>query len=94
MDIQRPGGLSGPKRVDARSVSIQSGAAAGGVAAAGDRVQISEHARWLEMLSHVPAVRSEKVEELRRQIEAGEFETPERIEGAVRQLMEELGYTP
>ena len=32
----------------------------------------------------------EKVEEIKRLIEAGEYETSERIEGAARQLLEEL----
>jgi len=55
-----------------------------------DQVQISEQAHYLEKLSQVPAIRQEKVAELQRQIEAGVYETPERIEQAVQKLLEEL----
>ena len=44
----------------------------------------------VEKLSQVPAVRMEKVEEIKRLIEAGEYETSERIEGAARKLLAEL----
>ncbi|MEM7262947.1 MAG: flagellar biosynthesis anti-sigma factor FlgM [Planctomycetota bacterium] len=91
MEIHRSGGVSGPNRMEPNSVPVQGGTEAGPSVGLGDRVEISEHARWLEKLAQVPAVRTEKIQELRRQIEAGEFETPERIAVAVERLLEELG---
>ncbi len=51
-------------------------------------------AEQLELLAKVrrlPDIRFEKVQEMRELIARGEFETPERIEGTARRLMEELG---
>jgi hypothetical protein len=39
----------------------------------------------------MPDIRFEKVQQARELIEQGQFETPERMDGTVRRLMEELG---
>jgi anti-sigma28 factor (negative regulator of flagellin synthesis) len=54
-----------------------------GAAAASDRVEISDQARLLSDLRTMPEIRGERVEELRRQIETGRFDTEERLGGAV-----------
>lgn len=91
MDIRGAGRLSGPKRAEAKSAPAIKNDAPVQTGTVGDRVAISEHARLLEMLARVPAIRTERIEDLRRLIESGEYETPERIEGAVQKLMEEFG---
>ncbi len=90
MEIQGPGGVSGPHRMEPQQVPTRGVEGAGDSANVGDRVEISEHAKLLEQLSQVPGIRAEKVEELRCLIESGQFETPERIRGAVAKLLEEL----
>jgi len=52
---------------------------------------MAETLRFLEKVSRMPDIRFDKVHEMRELIARGEFETPERIEGAVRRLMDELG---
>ena len=47
--------------------------------------------RLLERVSRLPAVRSEKVQKMKELIAEGGLETPERIDGTIRRLMEELG---
>jgi hypothetical protein len=47
--------------------------------------------RLLERVSRLPAVRFELVQQMRELIAQGKLETPERIDGTVRKLMEELG---
>ncbi len=47
--------------------------------------------RLFEKISRMPDIRFEKVQRMRELIARGEFETPERIDGTVRRLMEELG---
>ncbi|HLU48859.1 MAG TPA: flagellar biosynthesis anti-sigma factor FlgM [Planctomycetota bacterium] len=91
MEIRGAGGLSGPRRVEAKAAPAVKSEAASRSGGVRDRVQVSEHARLLELLARVPAVRTERVAELRRLIEAGDYETPERIEGAVKKLLEEFG---
>ena len=90
MEIQGPGGISGPERIEPQKIPTRATEPSGEIAGAPDQVEISEEARLLEMLSHVPPVRAERIEELQRLIEAGEFETEDRIAGAVEKLMEEL----
>ena len=70
--------------------SIQRSDAAPASSGIGDRVEISDHARLLERLSQVPAIRAERVEALKAEIAAGVYETPERIAGAVEKLLAEL----
>ncbi|MHC4416468.1 MAG: flagellar biosynthesis anti-sigma factor FlgM [Planctomycetota bacterium] len=56
----------------------------------GDRVELSEHARLLDRLRQMPDVRIELVEKVRRTIAEGTYETPEKLESAVQQLLAEL----
>lgn len=44
----------------------------------------------LGRLKELPGARKELVEQIKREIEAGIYETPERLEAAVEALMEEL----
>jgi anti-sigma28 factor (negative regulator of flagellin synthesis) len=60
--------------------------------APGDRVEISDLARFMGQLHGEAVVRHGLVERIREEIEAGSYETPERINATVDILMEELGY--
>ena len=55
-----------------------------------DTVQISDSARYLSEIKQLPDVRSDKVASARDSIAAGTYETPERINGTVDRLLEEL----
>lgn len=55
-----------------------------------DVVEISTAARLAAKISELPDVRSDLVAQAKAQIEAGTYETPERIEATVDRLMEEL----
>jgi len=57
----------------------------------GGTPDVAETLRLLEKISRMPDIRFEKVHEMQELIAQGRFETPERIDGAVRRLMEELG---
>ena len=57
-----------------------------------DRVEISDLARFMGQLHGTSMVRFGLVERVRAEIEAGSYETPERINATVDILMEELGY--
>ena len=52
---------------------------------------MAETLRLLEKISRMPDIRFEKVQQARELIARGQFETPERVDGTVRRLMEELG---
>ena len=55
-----------------------------------DHVEISPLGQMLDGISRLPEIRHEKVEEIRRQIAAGSYETPEKLELALDRLMDEL----
>ena len=91
MEIQGPGGISGPNRLEPHHVPEAGSDPTSELGHISDRVEISEQARLLERLSQVPAVRMDKVDELRHLIESGDYENAEKIEVAVTKLMEEFG---
>jgi len=51
----------------------------------------AETLRLLDRVSRLPAIRMEKVQRMKQLITEDNFETPERVDGTVRRLMEELG---
>jgi negative regulator of flagellin synthesis FlgM len=56
-----------------------------------DAVQLSEKAQLLSKLSQTPEVRWDKILEVRRQIEAGTYDSPEKLDKAIQKLLEEFG---
>ena len=55
-----------------------------------DVVEISTAARLAAKIQEVPGVRTELVAQVKAQIEADTYVTPERIEGAINGLMADL----
>ena len=89
MEVNTTGGISGPDPVEPKRVS-PGRMRPSNPQDASDRVEISDHARFLAKLREVPPVRQEKIDALRALIESGKYETSERIAGAVTKLLEEL----
>jgi negative regulator of flagellin synthesis FlgM len=55
-----------------------------------DHVEISPLGQMLDGISQLPEIRHERVEEIRRQISAGSYETPEKLELALDRLLDEF----
>jgi negative regulator of flagellin synthesis FlgM len=91
MEIQGTGGPQGPQPIYPRlaAFSVESGPAvqAGAVR---DHVEISPLGQMLDGIGRLPEVRHERVEEIRRQIAAGVYETPEKWEAALDRLCDEF----
>jgi len=89
MDIGRTEGVGGPGGVgETRPVSKVIPPVPSSLLPT-DRVEISETARLISEALSLPAVRAERVEEVRRLIQSGRFETEARLEGALRKFLEE-----
>lgn len=58
-----------------------------------DRVELSDHARFMERLRSMPAIRAQKVADIKAQIEAGTYETDEKLSTAFDRLLDELNTT-
>ncbi len=56
----------------------------------GDKVELSTQARLLDQLTRLPEVRTELIEQVKTEIDAGTYETPERLEATLNALLEEL----
>ena len=56
-----------------------------------DQLDISPEADMISRLRDVPDIRADRVAEIRHQIEAGTYETSEKLDIAVGRLLDELG---
>ncbi len=90
MEVQGPGGVAGPNRIETPRIAAQRAEKADLGGTVGDRVEISEEAQLLARLAEVPDIRMDKVEELKELITTGRYESREKIEKAVDRLLEEL----
>ena len=91
MEIFGAGGAQGPQPIYPRLAAFS--VDPGQTVHAGtprDQVEISPLGQMLDGISQLPEIRQERVEEIRRQIAAGGYETPEKLEVAVDRLLEEL----
>ncbi len=55
-----------------------------------ERVETSEVAKLAAKVRQIPPVREELIEQIKAEIDAGNYENPHRIEVAVERLMDEL----
>lgn len=91
MEIYGAGGTQGPQPIFPRLAPFS--VDAGQTVQAGvprDHVEISPLGRMLEGIDRLPEIRHERVEEIRRQIASGVYETPEKLELALDRLIDEL----
>ena len=92
MEIYGAGGAQGPQPIYPRlaAFTVEAGQTVQ-TQAPRDRVEISPIGRMLDGVARLPEIRHEKVEEIRRQIASGVYETPEKLELALDRMMDELG---
>lgn len=60
------------------------------VARSTDRVELSNHARFVERLRQMPDVRNELVTSIKQAIDSGTYETESKLETALDRLVNEL----
>ena len=56
----------------------------------GDRVELSQAAHWLDRIRQLPEVRQDLIDDVKQAIEAGTYETPEKVDTAVTGLLGEI----
>ena len=78
--------ISGPQSTRSTQGPSQTPATAGA-----DEVSISPQADLLSRISDLPEVRQDRIDEIRTQIANGTYETAEKLEIALNQLLEEIG---
>lgn len=60
----------------------------GADAASADRVELSEHARFMNRLREMPDIRTDRVEEIRQQIADGTYVTDHKLNIAISRVIE------
>jgi negative regulator of flagellin synthesis FlgM len=91
MEIYGAGGLHGPQPIYPRlatfslpaSESVQAGAIR-------DQLEISPLAKMLDGINQLGEIRHERVNEIRAQLAAGVYESPDKLEVALDRLLDEL----
>jgi len=90
MDIGKTDGVGGPGRIDGpnkisrvTSSNISSGSSKA------DKVDLSHKAAMISKAMSLPAVRAERVSEIKKLIESGKFETDTRLEWAINRFLTE-----
>jgi anti-sigma28 factor (negative regulator of flagellin synthesis) len=60
-------------------------------AGSGDRVEVSEVARWLEEMNRLPAIREDKVAAARAAIANGSLDSDDNLSIALGRMLDEIG---
>ncbi len=94
MEILGPSGADRSGQVYFRKVMARLKKAGLDPSSAGDEVEISDFGRLLSYISSLPAVRTDRVKELRQQIERDEYDVDSKIEEIVDDILEDLGVPP
>lgn len=90
MDIGRTDGVGGPGRLDGIRPLARAAKAYGTEGPRGaDQVSLSAKAEMIGKVLDLPSVRTDRVDEVRRLVESGRLETPERLEGALNRFLAE-----
>ena len=90
MDIGKTDGVGGPGRIHGpnKVQRITPSTTPSGPASA-DKVLLSRKAEMVSKALSLPQVRTERVAEIKKMIEAGRFDTDTRLEGALRKFVAE-----
>ena len=84
--IQRPA----PATLDGIAKNIRPDTPAPAQSRQNDRVELSNQARLLSKIKELPDIREGLVNDVRAEIAAGTYETPERLDAAIDALVDDL----
>lgn len=91
MHINGPSQVHGPQPVNApHRVAGAEKAASVNQASQADQLDISPQASLVSRVKELPDIREDRVSEIRKQIEAGAYETDEKLDIALDRLLDEL----
>jgi len=89
MNIHGIASTVGPQSVE-QVGAVNSASAPAEPSALNDVVEISTAAKLAAKIHEIPDIRADLVAQVKAQIEAGTYETPERIDATINRLMEDL----
>ena len=84
-------GMVGPVNQAVERLAVTAaGAPRDGLEPVGDRVELSQVARWLDRLRQLPDVRQDLIDNVRQELAAGTYETPQKLDAAIVALLDEI----
>lgn len=83
------GYAAGVRSVGDANARRTNGTAQPPVARSGDRVEVSEVARWLEEMNRLPAIREDKVAAAKAAIADGDYDSDDKLAIAVNRMIDE-----
>lgn len=89
MDIGRTEGVQGPGRIEGTRIDKVHSDPVQPAPAAADRIEMSEVGHLVADAMALPEVRLDRIAELKAQIEAGTYQTEQRLLGALDKFLEE-----
>lgn len=91
MEIHGPSHIHGPQSIKApqRLQTVQAEPIVDNTPV--DQVDISPEAQLIDQVHNLPDVRMDRVADIRAQIEAGTYETEEKMDLALGRLLDEIG---
>jgi anti-sigma28 factor (negative regulator of flagellin synthesis) len=91
MQVHGPSQVHGAQAIRGpHSTSSVESSAAPGLSATSDRLDISEAGQIASRMAEIPDIRAERVESIRASILDGTYETDDKLNSAVDQLLDEI----
>ncbi len=90
MQIHGPTHVHGPQSINAPHRSVAAASAPSTYATGVDQLDISREADLASRIRDIPDIRADRVASIRLAIEAGTYETPDKLEVAVGRLLDEM----
>jgi negative regulator of flagellin synthesis FlgM len=92
MEIYGPAHLHGPQNINPpHHHRVARPGAPSATRSPGDTLELSEAGRIAARLAEVSDIRHDRVAEIRKEIAAGTYETPEKLSTALDRLLDEIG---
>ncbi len=87
---ERVDSSAGAERTSVRRATSESTPNTSAITRPSDRVEISERARLLSKIAAMPDIRSDVVDRVRGEIANGTYETDDKLDSAVQNVLDEL----
>ncbi len=95
MDVNGPGSVHGTSPIHSIPTAHEvERPADSSQAVPQDEIEISPAGKMLEELSQSPQIQAERLAQLKAAIEAGSYDTPEKLEAALERMIAEIGLEP
>jgi len=91
MQIYGPAYLHGPQAINAPHINRAAQTSGPATAQPTDELQLSDAAQFASQLADIPDIRADKVASVRAAIANGTYETADKLDAALSNLLDEIG---